>query len=169
MDWDQLDAAIAQFGGGAHGTLAAAATETPTEAEPATAAAGAPPARLVDFKVVSALREVTGAQELSNLMSVGMNAYGDYCNAMLDPANGPKEIRAEAHKLKGSAGTMGLRAISAVAARIELAVDEGLNAYHLVRELMQTISDTRGELAEMGLLADPGTPAVEAGARASDS
>ncbi len=168
IDWDQLNAAIAQYGSGVDG--APVADEAQAAADPVSGqAGGVSPTPLVDMKVVSALRQVAGSQELGNLMDAAMNSYGDYCNAMLDPVNGPKVVRAEAHKLKGSAGTMGLRGISLLAARIERAADEGEETRHLVLELRQTLSDTHRELVEMGLRTDPGVPAADAGARASDS
>jgi HPt (histidine-containing phosphotransfer) domain-containing protein len=61
-------------------------------------------------------------------------------------------VRSGAHKLKGSAGTLGLPAISAAAVRIESAVAEGLDGAPLVPDLERTIEATRLELVRLGIL-----------------
>lgn len=140
FDWAQIAAAIDRYGTGDHPPGApAAAVLTPQH-----------DARLVNIDVLARLQTTVGPDQLRMIIRMGIDAYGLYCDAMLDPAAGSDDIGREAHKLKGSAGTLGLGRVGAVAAQIEIALDDGLPVDALVRELKQAIEATRIELARIG-------------------
>ncbi|MDB5941072.1 MAG: putative histidine kinase, unorthodox [Ramlibacter sp.] len=142
IDWDELSAAI-----GRHG-------EPP---RPATVAE--PAGVLVDVQVLADLGRVVGDYEVKSLVRLGIAAYRDYCAGM-GTAAGAADLRSGAHKLKGSAGTLGLLAISAAAVRIESAVAKGLEGAPLVRDLERTIEATRLELVRLGIIQkNDGSPA----------
>lgn len=57
-----------------------------------------------------------------------------------------------AHKISGSAGTLGLRGIAEAAARIEAAAKGGDTIAGLVARLERLIQTTHEELVELGIL-----------------
>jgi HPt (histidine-containing phosphotransfer) domain-containing protein len=59
----------------------------------------------------------------------------------------------EAHSLKGTAGTFGLRRVSAVAGEIETVAREGGEASGLAGRLAAAVAATREALRDAGLLA----------------
>jgi two-component system sensor histidine kinase TorS len=135
---------------------AAGAVEAATAVEAAAA--------LVDTRVLAGLGSVVGDEEMKSLVRLGMEAYCNYCAGM-DTAATAADLRSSAHKLKGSAGTLGLLAISAAAVRIESAVAKGLEGAPLMRDLERTIEATRQELVRLGILNDnDGSPASPASA-----
>jgi HPt (histidine-containing phosphotransfer) domain-containing protein len=147
IDWDELSAAI-----GRHG------------AAPQPAAVAEPAGSLVDAQVLAGLARVVGDDQMKSLVRLGMEAYRDYCAGM-GSAAADAELRSGAHKLKGSAGTLGLPAISAAAVRIESAVAKGIDGAPLVRDLERTIEATRLELVRLGILHNkndgrPASPAL---------
>jgi HPt (histidine-containing phosphotransfer) domain-containing protein len=80
--------------------------------------------------------------------------YSGYCDGM-EPQGGrpaqPAQAIAYAHKLKGSAGTLGLRAIAEVAGRVEAALESGSDGVDLIRELRLTIEATRQDMLALGM------------------
>jgi HPt (histidine-containing phosphotransfer) domain-containing protein len=58
----------------------------------------------------------------------------------------------EAHSLKGTAGTFGLRRVSAVAGEIEAAATNGREVSGLVERLAAAVAETREALREAELL-----------------
>ncbi|GAC1607401.1 MAG: hypothetical protein NVS3B2_16350 [Ramlibacter sp.] len=144
-DWEQLAAAIDR-----HGAHAPVRADNAGQVE----ATGAGEASLVRPEILARLQRATGPDQLRMMVRMGIDAYELYCDAMLDPAAGPAEVGRDAHKLKGSAGTFGFARLSAVAGRIELAVDAGLNTGELLQELKSAITATRAELERMGALPD---------------
>ena len=144
-DWPQIEAAIARCG--AQQQTSAAAPDVP--------ATGGSDPTLVNLDVLARLRGMVGTEQVRAMVRTGIDSYALYCKAMLDPATGSAGIAAEAHKLKGSAGTIGLLAIGTAAARIESALDGGSKSGDLVAQLKATIDATRVELARLGILADP--------------
>jgi PAS domain S-box-containing protein len=143
-DWAQIEAAIARCG----------AQQQDAAAAPARPGTDQPDDPLVDLDVLAGLRRMVGTEEVRAMVRKGIDSYARYCQAMLDPAAAPAAIAAEAHKLKGSAGTIGLGAIGAAAARIETALEAGSAAGDLVAQLKTTIDGTRAELVDLGILTD---------------
>ena len=69
--------------------------------------------------------------------------------------SGSEELAREAHSLKGTSGSFGLKAISAVAGEIEEAAKAGEDVSALVARLKEEVAATRGELRAAGLLDEP--------------
>ncbi|MFC5497923.1 response regulator [Caenimonas terrae] len=152
-DWVQIEAAIARYG-------CAGAAAKPLPAPPPATHPGGP--ALVNTQVLAGLRRMAGPEQLRAMVRSGLDAYQTYCQEMLHPAAGADAIAAQAHKLKGSAGTIGLGALSAVAARIEDALADGLPVGLLLQELEDTMAATRAELDTLGVLADGKSAAAPA-------
>jgi CheY-like chemotaxis protein len=105
---------------------------------------------LVDPHAFDALAGVTGQARMQELVREGFDAYRLYHAEMLlaDPAG----LASNAHKISGSAGTLGLRGIAVAAARIEAAVKEGGDAATLLAGLERALATTREELLQRGIL-----------------
>ncbi|HET8747164.1 MAG TPA: ATP-binding protein, partial [Ramlibacter sp.] len=143
IDWDQLHAALARIAG--------AAVDAPgPEAASATAPAASPP--LLDEQTLAVLRRMASEQELAELMEAGMGGYEEACAAIEQEGASAETIARQAHKLKGSAGTLGLAAIGALAVRLEAAALEGRAERELVVQLRAAVVATRAELERRGLL-----------------
>ena len=153
FEWDRILAAIARYTGGEPG------------AQPGAARPGPPSAGIVDMKVLDNLRRMAGLEQVREMVRSGMDAYGGYCEVMLDPATRPAGTRSEAHKLRGSAGTLGLAGIGEIAARIEDSLEEeNATLPALVRELKAMLAATRDELTSLGVLrANPASDEVAPG------
>ena len=67
------------------------------------------------------------------------------------PAGSEEQVR-EAHSLKGTAGTFGLRRVSAIAGEVEEAARGGREVSELVGRLAAAVAATREALREAGLL-----------------
>lgn len=110
---------------------------------------------LVETRVLAGLERVVGAMQVRGLVWEGIETYARYCHAMT-PRGGESaqaaHAVAHAHKLKGSAGTLGLRAIAEVAGRIEDMLESGDDGVDLIRELQRTIEATRQELLALGMV-----------------
>jgi len=143
IDWDILNAAIARFSG-------------PVAAAPRTKdRSGAPGRALLDESALEALRRMADDNELPALIAAGMQGYDAACDAMASESADAETLRHHAHKVKGSAGTLGLGRISALAAEIEAAAGHGDMPSHLVAQLRETVAATRDELTRRGLLRAP--------------
>jgi two-component system, sensor histidine kinase len=144
IDWDILNAAIARFAG--------AVPAQPLPRDPA----GMPIPVLVDDRALDALRKMADERELAELMAAGMQGVAKACSAMAAEGASADTIRHHAHKVKGSAGTLGMARVSALAAGIEEAADRGETPRELVSQLYETILATREELDRRGLLRTAG-------------
>jgi PAS domain S-box-containing protein len=105
---------------------------------------------LVDSRALAALRRVAGEVGMQELVRDGFDAYRQYC-AEMDSAD-QAGLGSIAHKISGSAGTLGLHWIGDAAARIEAAVKGGRDGAALVAELQRAIETTREELLKLGIL-----------------
>lgn len=118
--------------------------------------AAAPPCAVAfDPKALEALCRVIGRAKGYRLLSEGVEAYSRYCDEMQSsprPDGSSDLIRAYAHKVMGSAGTLGLRRVAMVAAWIEEAATAGAETPTLVRQLREAIDATRCELRALGIL-----------------
>jgi CheY-like chemotaxis protein/HPt (histidine-containing phosphotransfer) domain-containing protein len=140
IDWDLLHAALARIAG-------AAPSVDPVM--DSSAAQGA----LLDDQTLSVLRRMASDAELAELMRVGMSGYEDACAQIEQEGASAETVAQQAHKLKGSAGTLGLSAISALAVQLEDSALQGLADPGLIVQLRAAITATRGELERRGLLA----------------
>jgi CheY-like chemotaxis protein len=143
FDWVRMKAAIARYG--ATGGSRAPAT-------PSGAPLQQPRPGLVNTETLAPLERMMGPQKLRAMVRSGVDSYELYCKAICDPAAGAAPIAAQAHKLKGSAGTLGLGALGAVAAGIEDALAAGLPVDALRKELADTMAATHAELITLGIL-----------------
>ena len=105
---------------------------------------------LIDAATLEELRTMMGDVQLQALVRSGLATYLASCDTL---AGNPSatEIHAQMHKVKGSAGTLGLGAIMRMAARIEAGLDESTDVRGELEELRACIAATRGELAAKGL------------------
>jgi CheY-like chemotaxis protein/HPt (histidine-containing phosphotransfer) domain-containing protein len=140
IDWDILNAAIARFAG------ALSARPLPADS------GGVSATMLIDERAIDALRKMAEEGELAELMAAGMQGVDTACTAMAREGATADTLRHHAHKVKGSAGTLGLARISALAADIEQAAERGETPRELVSQLYEAIFATREELERRGLL-----------------
>ncbi|MEJ8836445.1 ATP-binding protein [Ramlibacter sp. AN1133] len=144
IDWDQLHGALARIAGAAPApdpVMDTAAVE----------------AVLLDEHTLAMLRRMANDEELAELLRVGMQGYEDACAQIEQEGASADTVARQAHKLKGSAGTLGLAAISALAIRLEESALEGPPQRELIVQLRAAVAATRAELERRGLL-----PAVRA-------
>jgi HPt (histidine-containing phosphotransfer) domain-containing protein len=111
---------------------------------------------LLDDEAMGALERLMGRAELAALVSRGMESYQGYCDRMVAPGVNAVDIYREAHKLKGSSGTLGLCAICALAGQIETLCTDSRPVTDLVARLRRTLAATQAELVLHGLLPVPG-------------
>lgn len=138
IDWDLLHAALARHAGTA--PLAVPPKEVRMDD------------RLLDEGALAALRKMAGDEELKELLRIGMSGYDAACERMAALDATVQALAQEAHKLRGSAGTLGLAAVSRLAERIEQEAQQGRAARELVPQLRAAIAATRAELQRRGAL-----------------
>ncbi|HSW17235.1 MAG TPA: ATP-binding protein [Ramlibacter sp.] len=147
IEWERLDAVIARFASvgyrdGAQGAAAPAAASS----------APAPPVmdvQLLEERQIAAVREIGSEQEFRMLMHMGMESV----ERTLDEIAAGVEagaISAAAHRLKGSAGMLGLARISALAAAVEEACARGDELQGWRQRLADSVRDTRAALVVAG-------------------
>jgi HPt (histidine-containing phosphotransfer) domain-containing protein len=139
IDWDELNNALSKIAGGG----------TPGPSLPRRAAGHA---QLIDERAIEALKRMASNEELAVLIGTGMSGYEAACAAVEDERATPQVLVQQAHKVRGSSGTLGLTGIAALAAQIEEAASRGESARELVPRLRPTIAATREELVRRGLL-----------------
>ena len=105
---------------------------------------------LVDPRVLRALAGVAGEAAMQELVRQGVEA----CQAYLDQMLSADQIGVGsiAHKVSGSAGTLGLHGIADAARRIEASVREAAAGAALFTGLERAIEATRDELITLGML-----------------
>lgn len=110
---------------------------------------------LVDMRVLAGLGRVLGTVQAQCLAWDAVQMYSRYCDGM-EPQGGqpaqPAQAIANAHKLKGSAGTLGLPAIAEVAGRVEAALESGSDGGDVILELRLTIEATRQDMLALGMV-----------------
>jgi HPt (histidine-containing phosphotransfer) domain-containing protein len=123
---------------------------------PAGATGRSPCGPLLDDAALQALERLMGHAELAALVQRGLEAYQGYCDRMVAPGANAVDIYREAHKLKGSSGTLGLCAISTLADQIETLCCDSQPVTELVARLRCALASTQAELVLHGLLPAPG-------------
>jgi HPt (histidine-containing phosphotransfer) domain-containing protein len=108
---------------------------------------------LVDTRVLGMLRTIMPAEEFEGLLRLGMVSYQEYLRSMREPHAAAAQIRAQAHKLKGSAGSLGLRRLSLLAAWLEEAAPERVPT--LLREVAWSAGATHQMLVALGYIGAP--------------
>ena len=140
VDWHRLHAALARIAG------AGAAAPDPVMDQAAVQSA------LLNEQTLAVLRRMANEQELGELMAVGMEGYEEACSLIEQQDASADTIARQAHKLKGSAGTLGLAAISELAVRLEASALAGQPQRELIVQLRAAVAATRAELGRRGLL-----------------
>src|SRR5262249_4944482 len=125
IDWEQLHRALARIAGAPPAPDAVLDTAAVQEA-------------LLDEPTLAVLRRMASDAELAELLRVGMGGYDDACEAIGAEGASADTIARQAHKLKGSAGTLGLAAIGALAVRLEEAALAGIADRELIVQLRAT-------------------------------
>ena len=129
-------------------TAQAGSSEGPDTA-PGTEVGAAP---LLDHGMIGRLGATLPAGAFAGFLRRGIENAERSCGRLGTlPAGSEEQVR-EAHSLKGTAGTFGLRRIGAVAGEIEAAALEGEAVSGLVERLAAAVAETRAELREAGLL-----------------
>jgi signal transduction histidine kinase/DNA-binding response OmpR family regulator len=129
-------------------TAQAGSSEAPDTA-PGTEADEAP---LLDRGILDRLGATLPAEAFAGFVRRGIeNAERACARLPALPAGSEEQVR-EAHSLKGTAGTFGLRRISAVAGEVEAAATNGHEVSGLVERLAAAVAATREALREAGLL-----------------
>ena len=95
------------------------------------------------------------ADAFASLVRRGIGNAERACGRLGTLPVGSEELAREAHSLKGTSGSFGLKAISAVAGEIEEAAKAGEDVSALVARLKEEVAATRGELRAAGLLDEP--------------
>jgi CheY-like chemotaxis protein/HPt (histidine-containing phosphotransfer) domain-containing protein len=139
FEWDRIMAAIDR-----HAPGSTACNATGSECAMA--------AKLVDPEVLRRLQARAGPDNMHTMVRMAIDAYDLYCEEMVKADAGPVVIAREAHKIRGSAGTLGLRRISTLAGEIEDALRRNLTVDSVVRQLRVAMDQTRDELKRMGAL-----------------
>jgi signal transduction histidine kinase/DNA-binding response OmpR family regulator len=150
IDWDQLFHAI-----GRHGERAAAEAQAAAQA-PATAARAEAPAdagpALVDDAAHARLLDMASREHLLEWLELALSGYDASCAEIARAGGDAKVVAAQAHKIKGSAGTLGLPRLQVRAAELEDSANAGEVQPPQVARLQQALADTREALHERGLL-----------------
>jgi HPt (histidine-containing phosphotransfer) domain-containing protein len=161
IDWGQLFAAMARHAGGPAGEVTPAREEVGApspEARPVSPGpapeAEAVEVTLIDRAMLDRLRASLPAEAFAGLVRRGIGNAERACERLPTlPAGSEEQVR-EAHSLKGTSGSFGLKRVSTVAGEIEAAARDGEEVSGLVGRLGEVVVATRGELRGAGLLAD---------------
>jgi signal transduction histidine kinase/CheY-like chemotaxis protein len=151
IDWKAVRSALARIRPGQ--PLAPAAVAAASETLPSVR----PDA--IDEDALGELRGIAGDEVLLQLLTTAMATCQRAVDALAAERADPAQVRQHAHKLKGSAGTLGLAALGAIAADIELSADNAPMLDELLDEMQRALALTRQELERRGL-----APAAGAGA-----
>ena len=108
--------------------------------------------QLLDEQALAALRRMANDSELADLMRVGLQGYEDACAQIERHGASADAVALQAHRVRGSAGTLGLATISALALRLEEAATQGPPPRELLVQLRAALQATRAELQRRGLL-----------------
>jgi HPt (histidine-containing phosphotransfer) domain-containing protein len=109
-------------------------------------------APLLNEEALAGLRRMANDHQLAELMRVALGGYEEACVQIEQDGASVDTLARQAHRVKGSAGTLGLAAISAVAVRLEAAALAGAPDHALVDQLRASVNATRAELEHRGLL-----------------
>jgi two-component system, sensor histidine kinase len=143
IEWDLLDAAIARHASGALGEAPIAPIRT----------TGTPPrgeVPLLEEGQIASLRGIASDAEFRMLMDSGMETVERTVGEILGSGVDRAPLAAAAHRLKGSAGQIGLARISAVAGALEEACARGGEVEGFQQELAESLRQTRAALVRAG-------------------
>ncbi|WP_427913137.1 response regulator [Ramlibacter sp. MMS24-I3-19] len=139
--WDELWSALGRFAG-ARPSPPSAGTANTDATEPV----------LVDGVAIDKLRKLAGSPALARMLASTLETAQQCCEG-LQRQDEPADVVAQAHRLKGTAGTFGLDRLSALARRIEALAAAHEDFGPSVEALRRTLQDTRLELQRLALIA----------------
>jgi HPt (histidine-containing phosphotransfer) domain-containing protein len=111
------------------------------------------PGCLLDDGVLAMLQGVTDADEFQSLLAMGASSFESYWRAMQACNGDADRVRREAHKLKGSAGSLGWREVGRIAAWLEAQADDAAQVSTGLARLALAMRETREALVARGMLA----------------
>lgn len=139
IEWPRLFDAIARHARGQAADKGAAAETAPAE----NAVKGG-----VCRQVLDAFRVSLGEAPTRLFVRQGLLSWHEYCNHIDRDICVPAEVALHAHKIRGSAGTLGLIALSDAAAAVEVEALRGEVRPECSRELRELLSAAELELAD---------------------
>lgn len=104
----------------------------------------------LDERAMEDLRAALGEDQVRALLERGLQTYHGYCDDMERDLRNPAAVAAHAHKIKGSAGTLGLTALTAAAAEIEAAALVGNVRQDCVGILRTLIASAESTMSSWG-------------------
>ena len=107
---------------------------------------------LLDRAMLGRLGATLPAEAFAGLVRRGIENAERACARLPTLAAGSEEQVREAHSLKGTAGTFGLRRVSAIAGEVEAAARDGGDVSGLVGRLEAAVATTRDELRQSDLI-----------------
>ncbi|MDB5750388.1 MAG: domain S-box [Ramlibacter sp.] len=138
IDWDLLAAALARHSGGA--------VPQPLPARRRQGQA------LLDERTITELRGMATSQEWAELVAMGLQGCRKALAAIEAAQGDATAVGFHAHKLKGSAGMLGMAAVSRLAGELEAAAAEGRLDDEALATLWSTWVPTLDALRDRGLL-----------------
>ncbi len=156
IDWSQLADAIARHGG----TSGSAADAAPAGSEP-TSPLVTP--GVLDARQLESVRATMGSGPLAALITGAVASLRATSETLKEERSLPR-VRALAHKLKGTSGTLGMAAVYRTAAGIEAAAAEGHLATDAIERLPGEIQATDQALRALGFPDEGSEPDAGAGA-----
>jgi HPt (histidine-containing phosphotransfer) domain-containing protein len=107
---------------------------------------------LVDRSVLHGLHHQLSAADAAELLGRGFASVERSCMQLKSLSSDSEILRREAHALKGTAATFGLRGINEMAAKIEAMFRDDKDITMPIEQLNAVVLATRQELLEMGML-----------------
>ena len=112
---------------------------------------------LVDRALLDGLAARLPAAAFAGFVRRGIGNAERACGRLGTLPAGSEELAREAHSLKGTSGSFGLRRVSVLAAETEAGARDGRDVSGLVERLREVVAATRTELRAAGLLDGPRT------------
>jgi CheY-like chemotaxis protein len=109
-------------------------------------------ASLLDRGAIDRLGTTLPAEVVASFLRRGIENAERACERMRTLPSGSEELLREAHSLKGTSGSFGLKGISAIAERIEARAKEERGAQEALDSLPAVVAATRDALARSGLV-----------------
>ena len=157
--WQELFAALAKLGAAPPPDLSPPASEPPTDVEPP----------LLDPARLDPMIEKMPGPFFAQMLTRGIENAARSSRLLSELAGQPdvpaERIKAEAHRLRGTAGTLGLARISAIAAVIEDHAADSSPLALLVGELDAAVGETQEALRLLLVGRPPATPTAAASLR----
>lgn len=107
---------------------------------------------LLDRAMLDRLGATLPAEAFAGLVRRGIENAERACGRLGALPAGSEELAREAHSLKGTSGSFGLKRVSVITGEIEAAAGDGGEVSGLVELLAAVVAETREELRGTGLV-----------------